>query len=185
MPTNSSRIASVERPSDMNKLRVPILLHNNVIACLRQHLSVANQFFDTIFGEPQIVYRKKGSIAGSALLDKWQIQLNLDMLLENTHQFIEEVIPHELAHLIAYKQFGGRIAPHGKEWQMVMEQVFHSDARRTHSFNLPEPSKQNRYRYHCQCQEHLLTKIRHQKIQRQQTQYYCKKCGCQLSIKLD
>ncbi|WP_392559180.1 SprT family zinc-dependent metalloprotease [Orbus mooreae] len=160
----------------MNNSRVPILLHNKVMSCLRSHLLIANQFFHCTFDEPQIFYRQKGSIAGCALLNKWQIQINLNMLLENSDDFINEVIPHELAHLITYKQFG-RVKPHGKEWQSVMTQVFRLDAKRTHSFSLPKPTQQNRYHYHCQCQEHLLTKIRHNKIQHKQIQYCCKRCG--------
>lgn len=151
------------------------------MSCLRAHLLIAEQFFATTFDEPQIVYRPKGSIAGSALLAKWQIQLNLNMLLENNNEFIDEVIPHELAHLIVYKQFG-RVKPHGKEWQMVMEQIFTRQAKRTHSFNLPEQTQRNRYAYHCQCKEHQLTTIRHQKIQRNQVQYYCKACNSELKL---
>jgi len=165
----------------MNIQRVPIQLHNNVIACLRHYLSIASQFFNQLFDEPELIYRKKGSIAGSALLQKWQIQLNINMLLENKVQFINDVIPHELAHLIAYKKFG-RVKPHGKEWQTIMEQVFHLDAKRTHCFNLPQHLIQNRYHYYCECQNHLLTNIRHQKVQRNQAQYYCKHCGTQLRL---
>ncbi|WP_392552082.1 SprT family zinc-dependent metalloprotease [Orbus wheelerorum] len=160
----------------MNKQRVPIQLHNNVIASLRHYISIANQFFNQVFDEPELIYRKKGSIAGSALLQKWQIQLNLNMLLENKEQFINEVIPHELAHLIAYKKFG-LVKPHGKEWQGIMEQIFHQDAKRTHNFNLPQPLITNRHQYYCECQSHLLTNIRHQKIQNKCAQYYCKKCA--------
>lgn len=160
----------------MNKLRIPIQLHNNVISCLRTYLSIANQYFNVSYDEPEILYRQKGSVAGSALLTSWQIQLNLNMLLENSEQFIAEVIPHELAHLIVYKNFG-RVKPHGNEWQALMEHVFKLDAKRTHNFNLPKQTQNNRHRYRCQCQEHLLTHIRHNKIQRKQTQYYCKNCG--------
>jgi len=168
----------------MNKLRVPIQLHNNVITCLRQCLVKAQHFFNISFDEPQIIYRQKGSIAGSAFLDRWHIQLNLAMLLENKDKFIQEVIPHELAHLIVYKKFG-RVKPHGKEWQAVMETVFGCSAKRTHTFSIPDNTIQNRHRYVCQCQEHRLTNIRHKKIQQQQTQYYCKSCGCILLPKVN
>lgn len=156
--------------------RVPIQLHNNTLASLRYYLSIANQYFDTIFEEPKLSYHNKGSIAGSALLHQWQIQLNTNMLLENKDQFINQVIPHELAHLIVYKKFG-RVKPHGKEWQLVMTEVFKQEARRTHNFNLPQTIMKARYHYSCACQTHLLTQIRHQKIQRNQAQYYCKSCG--------
>ncbi|WP_392561552.1 SprT family zinc-dependent metalloprotease [Orbus sturtevantii] len=168
----------------MNQKRVPIQLHNNAITSLRHYLSIANQYFNMVFDEPELIYRKKGSIAGCALLQTWQIQLNINMLLENDTQFIAEVIPHELAHLITYKKFG-RVKPHGKEWQAIMENVFQLDAKRTHNFALPESSLQNRHHYHCDCQTHLLTNIRHQKIQSKRTQYHCKNCGTLLRLKMN
>lgn len=57
------------------------------------------------------------------------------MLLENSEAFIEEVVPHELAHLLVWKHFG-RVAPHGKEWKWMMENVLGVPARRTHQFEL-------------------------------------------------
>ena len=60
----------------INHSRIPIRLQNQVLSCLRQYLSLANRFFHTEFFEPKIEYKNKGSIAGSALLNKWQIQLN-------------------------------------------------------------------------------------------------------------
>lgn len=36
----------------------------------------------------------------------------------NVHAFLITLI-HELAHLLAYQQFGHRIAPHGKEWKQT------------------------------------------------------------------
>jgi SprT protein len=44
------------------------------------------------------------------------------LLLENQQAFIDEVVPHELAHLLVWKHFG-RVAPHGKEWKWMMESV--------------------------------------------------------------
>ncbi len=56
-------------------------------------------------------------------------------MMENQQAFIEEVVPHELAHLLVWKHFG-RVAPHGKEWKWMMEAVLGVPARRTHQFEL-------------------------------------------------
>lgn len=161
--------------------RVPIRLHNQVIACLKRYLSIANHFFNTQFPQPLIQYKNKGGIAGSALLNQWQIQINLIMLIENQSAFIEQVIPHELAHLITYQQYG-RVKPHGKEWQFMMQTVFDCPANRTHGFAIPATTQKQRYHYRCECQEYLLTTIRHNRIQRQQVKYYCKSCKTQLKL---
>ncbi len=55
-------------------------------------------------------------------LESYEIRLNPVLLLENSEAFIEEVVPHELAHLLVWKHFG-RVAPHGKEWKWMMESV--------------------------------------------------------------
>lgn len=56
-------------------------------------------------------------------------------MMENQQAFIDEVVPHELAHLLVWKHFG-RVAPHGKEWKWMMEAVLGVPARRTHQFEL-------------------------------------------------
>lgn len=68
-------------------------------------------------------------------VESYEIRLNPVLLLENSEAFIEEVVPHELAHLLVWKHFG-RVAPHGKEWKWMMESVLGVPARRTHQFEL-------------------------------------------------
>ncbi|MDF7670506.1 SprT family zinc-dependent metalloprotease [Orbaceae bacterium ESL0721] len=157
---------------------IPIQLHSQVMACLRLHLAQANTLLQTNYTEPTITYRSKGSIAGSAYLTRWEIQLNRTLLCENGTPFIEEVVPHELAHLLVYKQYG-RVKPHGKEWQNIMRTVLGREAKTTHCFSVSRPT----YVYICACQEHHLTLIRHNKIQKNNTQYFCKKCGKLLALK--
>ncbi|MDF7666574.1 SprT family zinc-dependent metalloprotease [Orbaceae bacterium ESL0727] len=156
---------------------IPINLQNHVMACLRRHLAQANAFFHTNYTEPNILYRPKGSIAGSAYLTRWEIQLNRTLLCENGIPFIEEVVPHELAHLLVYKQFG-KVKPHGKEWQSIMATVLGKEPKTTHNFTVSRPD----YLYVCQCQTHHLSKIRHNKIQQQHIDYICKKCGTILKL---
>ncbi|MWN90217.1 SprT family zinc-dependent metalloprotease [Gilliamella sp. Pra-s65] len=158
--------------------RIPIYLHNQVMACLRGHLLQANQRLHSQYRDPKIVYKTKGSIAGSALLTLWEIQLNSIMLLNNGTQFIEEVVPHELAHLLVFKEFG-KVKPHGKEWKYIMSEILGKNPTTTHHF----PVQRNTYLYYCNCQQHHLTSIRHNKIQNNKTSYLCRKCGTMLKIK--
>ncbi|PXY98561.1 SprT family zinc-dependent metalloprotease [Gilliamella apicola] len=157
---------------------IPIYLHNQVMACLRKHLTQANQRLNTEYKEPKIVYRSKGSIAGSAILNRWEIQLNTTMLCENGEKFIEEVVPHELAHLITF-QIYGKVKPHGKEWQYIMSEIMKLHPKVTHNFNF----KRKEYVYICDCQEHYLSSIRHNKIEKNKISYQCLKCGSILKLK--
>lgn len=157
---------------------VPIYLQNEVITCVRQCLAQVNHHLNRHYLEPKIVYRPKGSIAGSAYLTRWEIQLNSQLLCENKLDFIKEVVPHELAHLIVFKEFG-KVRPHGKEWKYMMSSILGKDPKVRHHFFVSRPN----YVYRCQCQEHHLTQIRHNKMQNQHIQYSCKKCGTLLELK--
>lgn len=158
----------------MTQSDIPAELHLAVIQCLNTYLEKAQRHFQTQFAVPNINYRQRGAIAGSAHLTRWEIRLNKVLLLENQHAFIETVIPHELAHLCVFKQFG-RVAPHGKEWQWLMQTVFEQAPHRTHQFAVN--SVQNRpFIYQCGCQMHTLSPIRHNKIVKKKQTYVCRQC---------
>ena len=113
--------------------------------------------------------------AGKTRPGQPEIRLNPVLLLENQQAFIEEVVPHELAHLLVWKHFG-RVAPHGKEWKWMMEAVLGVPARRTHQFEL-ESVRRNTFSYRCRCQQHQLTVRRHNRVVRGEATYRCVKCG--------
>ena len=67
---------------------------------LRHFLQLASDRLERPFAEPALVYQQRGTAAGTAWLEKWEIRLNPVLLMENQQAFIEEVVPHELAHLL-------------------------------------------------------------------------------------
>ncbi|WP_410013576.1 SprT family zinc-dependent metalloprotease [Sodalis sp. C49] len=162
----------------MKPNRIPIALHQAVMSCLRAKLRQAGDYFNTTFPEPLLNYQQRGTSAGTAWLDKWEIRLNPVLLLANQDSFIDEVIPHELAHLLVFRQFG-RVAPHGSEWRWMMASVLHTEPRRTHGFDLATV-RTNTYRYQCGCQRHELTVRRHNRIVRGESVYRCRQCGAVL-----
>lgn len=154
---------------------LPISLQQAVIQRLRLDLTKANRKLNTNYPEPTIYYKQKGTIAGSASLTHWEIQLNLTLLIENGQIFIDEVVPHELAHLIAFRYFG-KVAPHGHEWKHIMTTILGVPANRTHSFNIHSVQR-NTWLYHCRCQQHLLTIRRHNRVLQGKVEYRCRCCG--------
>ena len=102
------------------------------------------------------------------------IKFNRTLLLENSDEFIRQVVPHELAHLIVYQVFG-RVKPHGQEWQAVMTQLFNLPADTSHQFDV-ESVQGKMFAYQCECQTHYLTIRRHNRIQRDKISYLCRKC---------
>ncbi|VTP77951.1 SprT-like family [Leclercia adecarboxylata] len=82
---------------------------------LRDNLAQANLKLARNYPEPKLVWQQRGTAAGTAWLDAYEIRLNPILMLENQQAFIEEVIPHELAHLLVWKHFG----PRRPSWQRV------------------------------------------------------------------
>lgn len=158
----------------MSTLRLPIALQQAVMRRLRQDLAQANHILNTNYPEPKVSYQQRGTTAGSAYSSLWEIRLNAMLLAENGQAFIDEVVPHELAHLLVYRQFG-RVAPHGKEWRYMMEHVLNVSARRTHHFDTASVQGKT-FPYRCKCQQHLLTTRRHNRIKKGETEYRCKQC---------
>ena len=155
-------------------------LKMQVLRRLQQGLQLAEQHFNRRFPMPTLNYQVRGVKAGVAYLQQNEIRLNPVLLQENSAEFIEQVVLHELAHLITFQVYG-RVKPHGAEWQKVMNEVFQLPADTCHQFDVSSVQGQT-YAYQCGCQTHQLSLRRHNKIQRQQAQYFCRKCKGMLRV---
>ncbi|PIJ49067.1 SprT family protein [Erwinia sp. OLTSP20] len=153
----------------------PLALQQTLLHALRENLLRANQQLEKHYPLPHLSYNQRGMAAGTAWLEKWQIRLNPVLLMENQQAFIEEVVPHELAHLLVWKHFG-RVAPHGAEWKWMMESVLRVRARRTHQFAVTSV-RSHSFPYFCLCQQHQLTLRRHNRVIRGDARYHCVHCG--------
>ena len=87
-----------------------------VLNCL---IKAESEYPNKNFDIPVIKYDLKGVVAGQCIYIGI-IRLNSFLLRENLEDFLENTIPHEVAHYIAVKVFGSLIKPHGKEWKMIM-----------------------------------------------------------------
>lgn len=143
--------------------------------CLRDKLALANRYLQRDYALPTILYQQRGTSAGTAWLERNEIRLNPVLLLENQQAFIDEVVPHELAHILVWQHFG-RVAPHGREWKWMMATVLEVNPRRTHQFSVATV-RANTFPYHCGCQTHQLTVRRHNRVLRKEAEYRCTRCG--------
>lgn len=141
---------------------------------LQRDLDKANQFFQKHFTPPTVSYSVRGVKAGVAYLQRNEIRFNPTLLAENGAAFIQQVVPHELAHILVYQQFG-LVQPHGKEWKMMMEQVLGVPAETYHCFDTTNVQGKT-FEYVCDCQTHQLSTRRHNAIVRDGRSYICKKC---------
>jgi SprT protein len=151
------------------------LLISEAEAAVISAISQASEFFNHPFIIPEVNLKQRGKIAGTAHLQRNLIKLNCILYAENRKVFTEEVIPHEVAHIVCFQRFG-KVKPHGKEWQQVMRSVFNLSPEVTHSLDVKNVGLQQ-FEYRCECPGAiLLSSIRHNKVRRGKQQYRCRTC---------
>ena len=116
----------------------------------------------------------------------YRARLNLDLLLEYKELYINEVVVHEFAHAVADLVHGQRnIKPHGKEWKEIAKVLgLKNPSATTGLFEV----KRDMFIYECKCQEHYLTKRKHNKAQKylsrhKKNVYGCLRCKTGLTLK--
>lgn len=132
----------------------------------------AEAFFSREFARPLVTFGRSGRNAGTAFLQQNRINFHPILFKENEQMFIENVIPHEISHLLVWILYG-KVKPHGQQWQAVMTEVFQCRADATHQFDISRAA--TTYRYVCSCNSYALSTRRHNNVKRGM-QYRCKRC---------
>jgi len=131
---------------------------------------------DVSFPDPEILFRLRGRSAGEACPRTNATNYNRELLERYGDDFIRQIVPHEVAHLIAPRIAKGRIKPHGREWKEVMA-FFGAPARASHEFEAPPVPERGRHRYRCACPDpHWLTTRSHRRVRRGTMEYTCRRC---------
>lgn len=161
---------------------VPAWLESRVRQRLSELVRQASAKLGKPIPPPTVSFDLRGRTAGQAFLAKNHIRLNAVLLAENIVDFMEDTIPHELAHLLTHRVYGRRASAHGPEWQHMMRDVFNVAPSRCHRLDTTRASvSKAEWMYHCGCpgKVHELTARRHNTIQRGGA-YLCKLCGSRL-----
>lgn len=155
---------------------MPEQLHARVEVCYQQ----AETFFNQRFDRPQVSFKLRGQKAGVAHLNENLLRFNPKLYQENREHFLKQTVAHEVAHLIAHRMFGGRIRPHGEEWQLIMRGVYELTPDRCHTYEIAR-RQVSRYIYRCQCVERdfPFTAQRHALV-RKGRRYFCRSCRATL-----
>ena len=144
-------------------------IERKVAICIKK----ANDFFDIALSLPTIKMNQRGRSAGTAYLQKHEVRFNIYMYHQSPEEFVNNVVPHEVAHLVVFYLYGINARPHGKEWQNIMINLYGVEPARTHRFDPKPPSKT--FSYQCDCQQHQLSVRRHNRIKKG-GQYICREC---------
>lgn len=107
------------------------------------------------------------------------VYLNLELFQKNQKTFLDTIIPHEVAHIVACR-LNPKDTYHGKTWKSVMQDVFSLPPERCHTMNTRGLGRNvKHFVYICACKKHLVSSVRHKKIA-QGKKYVCLSCKKQL-----
>jgi len=146
-------------------------ISQHVAVCINQ----ASSYFSRVFPMPDINFKQRGKIAASAQLQKNTLRFNPVLMMDNLPRFLNEVVAHEVSHLLAFQLYG-RVRPHGKEWQALMLEVFGVNPKTYHNMDVSKVVGRQ-LPYLCACGVVHLSIRRHNKVVRKIQRYRCLKCG--------
>ncbi|PSJ45820.1 SprT family zinc-dependent metalloprotease [Zobellella endophytica] len=146
---------------------------------VEQCLALAGQRLGRDFPAPLVRFDQRGRIAGSAWLERGELRFNPVLLADNVADFLTEIVPHEVAHLVVF-HCHGKVRPHGSEWRGVMREIFGLEPHTRHRLDTTRVAPT--FSYGCGCRLHRLSLRRHNRIQRGKQQYLCIHCGKLLSL---
>lgn len=160
-------------------------LQRQAIQATCRSIALAQTHYRIHITPPQLRFDLRGRTAGMVVFYRGgvpaTIRYNDQLLQEHKQAFIQQTVPHEVAHLIARNLFGTRIKPHGPEWRAIMA-LLGAEPSRCHNFSTEHirARSMKRFLYRCDCREYWLSAIRHHRNLRGTT-YLCRACGTPLA----
>ena len=85
--TSCSHLFFALSSAAMKTSRLPIAIQQAVMRRLREKLAQANLKLGRNYPEPKLSYTQRGTSAGTAWLESYEIRLNPVLLLENSEAF--------------------------------------------------------------------------------------------------
>jgi SprT protein len=158
---------------------------NKILIKINECFKLANEYFLTCETIP-VKFDLSGNTSGMFCVrgEEMYFRFNLQIAIDNEEEFIKQTIPHEVAHylqIINYNQFK---SGHGKAWKYIMQRVFNLEPKRCHEYNLTNVKKRNikEFVYSCNCKEHVVSSIIHNRIQLKNKNYCCNICKSRVSF---
>jgi SprT protein len=125
---------------------VPAAWRARAIEYGRELLAIARaRWPEASIPDVRVEFRLRGRAAGEACPRTAIANYNAELLDKNGDAFIREIVPHEIAHVVAGCVFPGRVKPHGSEWKSVMA-LFGARAAVTHRFETQPARRASRGR---------------------------------------
>lgn len=156
-------------------------LHQVAALRVQECLQIASKKTKIAFRFEGVKFFNKSSTAGYVIPSSGNVvHLNIDLLKKNQDRFINEIIPHEVAHLVASTINPSDTSHHGPTWKRVMRGVFNLEPVRCHDMDTNGIGRNvKRFVYICSCHKHTIGSVRHNKIV-SGAKYGCKDCKKEL-----
>jgi SprT protein len=118
------------------------------------------------------------STAGRAFLQEGRLEFSKTLYTQNVEAFLNDTVPHELAHIVAFRVFGDK--GHGVHWKHVMN-FLGFEPTRCHSYAVQKRSTAKVYKYVCKCEgkTHEVSAQRQAWINKGKM-YQCTTCGTRI-----
>jgi SprT protein len=149
-------------------LTVPILLQLKVQERVQQCLNILVGEETAKYLKVQVQFKKTlGLNAGLAYNGDLKIVLSEVLFLANQGEFFEEIIPHEVAHIVQYILYPDEQVDHGVNWKNLMLQLG-LKPNVYHDLDISAVDKKV-YRYTCCCSDgrryHQIPEAKHKQLQ--------------------
>jgi SprT protein len=136
-------------------------------------------FYPGKFGD--ITFSMNGrltSTAGRAFYKEGRLDFSKVLYAQNVETFLNDTVPHELAHIIAYRVYNS--SGHDASWKKVMMALGYEPTR-CHSYEVQQRSSAKVYKYVCGCEgkTHEVSAQRQAWINKGKT-YQCTTCGTRI-----
>jgi len=161
-----------------------------VEAKIAECMLVAERYYAMVIATPSVDFDLKGGCAGKATPSKHHISLNGVLLVENFEAYLEDTIPHEVAHIVCHVKYGwlrtanGGISHHGKEWKAIMR-ALGAEPTRCHNMDVSNVKRKMRqFSYFCpDCLACVsMSIIRHNRVTKGTKSYSHKSCTSPLEF---
>jgi len=154
-----------------------------VIIKVKELVAQINELYNVDMAVPKVQFSLKGRAAGIADSSSWVVNFNEGLLVDNWDRYMEDTIPHEVAHLAkahiyGYERKGKFHSPHGYYWKEIMRKLGYEPTRCHDMDTSKVANHKTKFVYECPTCKKLipLGPHRHKKIQ-QGSRYFHSKCG--------
>lgn len=174
------------------RVPVPTNIQKRVRARVDQCIAIASKRYGCTFSPIHIVYKKRGTVAGTANPTSRVVDFNSVLLMENLDDYIHRTVTHEVAHILdhdvngqqhTYTFFGrSKRSSHGPTWKAMMR-LLGGPTSRCHSYDVSRAKvKKANTRSHIWTCKTCGTKMslgpkRHSKMLTGISKYWMRGCG--------